>query len=423
MIKHAMGKKRVRKLHKSILRRLRSVELKTNLFYRTLSKIKPISTPGQYIWINPMEINEVGYNFEKYDLLKTLSLVKGGDWDRRRRPFESMALNQAFKAHFEDGVPFDQTDFYNPEISTTSQKDAMNGTNKWEFITAFDYENRVAKIDDLFISIKEDGYKSQKELNGILHDEVRVRITREGHILFENSIHRMAIAKILELTKIPAIVTVRHAHWMAFKMQLIAFSKRTKNGSAEGGKLYQMPHHPDLQDIPYVHNNIERFDAIKHAVKNTSGSVLDIGANFGYFSHCFEELGYQCTAVELDPEINYFLEKLKKAENRHFEIWQGSVLELIHGPTTFDIVVALNIFHHFLKKETSYLSFINLLKNLDMNEMFFEPHNPEERPFQSAYKNLNNQDFINLILKHTPLNHYKKILDCKHGRFLYHLWK
>ena len=423
MVSSRLRKKSAYKIYRGILRRWRRIELKTNIYFRILSKIKPIDTPGRTIWINPMEITEVAYNFEKYDLLKTLGHVMSGDWDQRRCFFHDLKLYRALKAHFEEGIPLDETEFYNPNVITEKDQQQLNGTRSWDFITSFDYTNRVVKIDNLFATIKENGYKTQQELGGILYDEVRVRVSREGHILFENSIHRMSIAKILKLTRIPAIVSVRHNEWVAFKMQLHAFAKRQKKGSPQGGRLYQMPHHPDLQDIPYVHSNIDRFEAMKKAVRNKSGRVLDIGANLGFFSHSFEELGYQCIAVELVDENIYFLKKLKKAENRSMEVLHRNILKMIDKLTSFDIVIALNIFHHFLKTEEAYRDFIQLLKNLDMKEMFFEPHNPEEQPFQSTYKNLTNNEFIELILKHTSLNNYRKILNCDGERYLFHLWQ
>ena len=45
-----------------------------------------------------------------------------------------------------------------------------------------------------------------------------------------------------------------------------------------------------------------------------AGSVLDIGSNWGYFSHKFEDTNFQCTAVERNFKCNYFLERFKEIE-------------------------------------------------------------------------------------------------------------
>jgi SAM-dependent methyltransferase len=129
---------------------------------------------------------------------------------------------------------------------------------------------------------------------------------------------------------------------------------------------------------------------------------LDIGANLGYFCHCAEELGYDCLAVESCPRLAYFLERLRRAESRRFDVFCGSVLEYpFHEP--FDVVLALNVFHHFLKSESSHRRLIEMLGRMRMREMIFQSHKPGERQMASAFRDYSPEEFVAFLLDHSCL--------------------
>lgn len=103
------------------------------------------------------------------------------------------------------------------------------------------------------------------------------------------------------------------------------------------------------------------------------GRLLDIGANLGYFCHRFEDEGFECYAVENSPTELFLLKRLQRAENKKFQIvgesiFNWSQVNQIH----FDVVLALNVFHHAIKTKVSYHKLISLLQNLRMTELFFE---------------------------------------------------
>jgi hypothetical protein len=84
-------------------------------------------------------------------------------------------------------------------------------------------------------------------------------------------------------------------------------------------------------------------------------------------------------------------------------------------------VLALNIFHHFLKNEESYFKLLNLLKDLKMREMYFQPHLPNEPQMRGAYKNYSVEDFVAFILKASRLSRAEFIGSAEDGRRLYKL--
>jgi hypothetical protein len=88
----------------------------------------------------------------------------------------------------------------------------------------------------------------------------------------------------------------------------------------------------------------------------------------------------------------------------------------------FDVVLALNIFHHFLKDKSSYLELINLFKKLNMKEMYFQPHLPNEPQMKGAYRNYSEEKFVEFILQNSKLNKAKLIGTANDGRKIYKLY-
>src|SRR5690606_14953008 len=84
----------------------------------------------------------------------------------------------------------------------------------WFRVTERNWEKETKRILQIHEGLVREGYRSQREIGSRrILDEVRVRIGRGGELLFENSIHRMVLSRILDLDSIPVVVTIRHAEW------------------------------------------------------------------------------------------------------------------------------------------------------------------------------------------------------------------
>ena len=135
-------------------------------------------------------------------------------------------------------------------------------------------------------------------------------------------------------------------------------------------------------------------------------------------------MGYHCYAVETDPALIPILEKTRIAENKKFEVLSKSIFDVrFNENIKFDVVLALNIFHHFLKRKTDFIKLKELLKNLKMETMFFEPHVFEEEQMDGAYRNFTQTDFVAFIPQNTSLNKSKVIYTAKDGRTVFKLFK
>ncbi|MCZ6702963.1 MAG: hypothetical protein O6940_07985, partial [Ignavibacteria bacterium] len=195
-----------------------------------------------------------------------------------------------------------------------------------------------------------------------------------------------------------------------------------KIATESGGKLYQPALHPDLLDIPSAHECLDRFEAIKKHLPIVGGSLLDVGANFCLFCHKFEELGFSCVAVEKETEWSKIAEKIKKAVGKHFKIINGDILEPMTSSKigfNYDVILFLNILHHFLKEEYYFRAMTNWLENLKIKIILFEPHLPAEDQMKDAYLNYDNNRFLQYIMKHTGKTNYQKIHLADDGRTLF----
>ena len=375
-------------------------------------------------WVSPQEIN---YSLMspggKFNIWQNYGKILGGDWDKSSVKFEDLDIYQAFKQRFKEGKKWEETKFYQRVLEQIS-----NGVKKWECENKKGFDMRLGKLDLLYRQIKDNGYKLQTELypsKGLINkigesggalDEIAVVIDRNGQFLLVEGRHRLSIAKLLNLSSIPIKIIARHKKWMEFRKELIFFSKNYQKG-----KLYQPLTHPDLQDILFQRDGEERFKLIKEYLDIKRGTLLDIAANLGYFCHKFEEIGFDCYALEENRMCIYFLEKLKKIENRKFKIISENLFEYKKNQAiVFDVVLALSIFHHFLDRKDTYLNLINFLKRLKTKELFFEPYLPIEFQGRKTYQSYTPEQFVNFIIKNSCcLNKAELIGKSEKGRPIY----
>jgi glycosyltransferase involved in cell wall biosynthesis len=383
-----------------------------NWRFRYLNRSSPLTEDeiNATVYVSPQDI--VYETLVEYSFEDGKGLVLGGNWDRLEKRFEDLDVYVAFREVIKEKKRWDETVFYQRVVSKLE-----SGETLWECANKRDFDNRCAQFSELIENIKKNGYKSQTELNtGNIDDEIIVNIGRYGDILFSNSAHRLAIAKIIGIEKVPGKIAVRHAEWMRFRTQYANLAVERDM------KAYQPALHPDLQHIPAHHDCVDRFEIIKKNLSFKQGRLLDLGANLGYFCSRFEDEGFKCVAVENNPKYSYYLKGLRRATNKHFRIVDESILdskEILNEP--YDIVLALNIFHHFLKSKESFGKFKFFLEHLRCQEIYFEPHLYDEPQMENAYKNMNSEEFVEYILQKTRLSKSVLLGRAADGRPLYKL--
>ena len=363
------------------------------------------------VWINPITVKYA--SLTEFDPWRYRGAVIDGDWDHLEKQFEDMDVYLAFKERFTEGKTWEDTSFYQLILNAIN-----NGHFVWNCRNEDDLKRRCEKLDSLLQRIHCTGYKTQNEIvaakkNGEsvrIEEEICVNVGRNGNLIFNDGAHRLAIAKVLEIDRIPVEITVRHPEWMQFRKQILHFADEGYDG------ITLLPFtHPDLQDIPTIEKT-DNFDFITSTLSIKQGHLLDIGDQWGYYCHRFEDMGFECYAIEIDESNVHFLEKLKRAENRNFTIIRDSVLdwsgvENIH----FDVVLAFGVFDRFLRTKDTYDGLIRLLNKLDMEEMYFQTPIATETAYPDAYTNYNEDEFVNLIIENSKLNTVLQIGESMDG--------
>jgi hypothetical protein len=339
-----------------------------------------------------------------------------GDWDRKVHDIQHLDIYLALREHVCEGTPWAETGFYRRVA-----QELESGRVKWNCRTLGEFDDRCEKIDRLYVKIRDDGYRRQSELPECrntpkeYYDEIGICIGRDGDLLFHDGRHRLSIAMLLGLKSVPVQVTIRHAGWEDLRKRIMACANKM------GGKTYAPLLHPDLAHIPSQHDH-KRWELIRNNLPLDAGSVLDIGAHWGYFSHMFEAAGFDCHAVEKNDDCMYFLGKLRRAQNRKFRIIKQSVLDDM-DKYDFDVVLAINIFHHFIKTEELHEKLVGLLSRLDMKFMYFGAHLPTEGQMRGSFRNYQPDEFVRFILSESCLTSSRLLGESRDGRRLYMLWK
>jgi hypothetical protein len=164
--------------------------------------------------------------------------VVDGDWDRRPFPpihpsysginlslylaerFSETRLHRGLVDHFADGVPWQDLDF------VTELMDRVRSTDTvvWQNCTTVpEIRQYCRRLDRLYRDMRDRGCLSMRELNAregrsmtfrnVMLNEILVDVTRTGEPVFVTGRHRLSLAKILGLDRIPVAVVVRHPEW------------------------------------------------------------------------------------------------------------------------------------------------------------------------------------------------------------------
>ena len=296
--------------------------------------------------------------------------VVGGDWDLDPKPFDDDMRYRALRDVLVNGIPWDQTERYRVAIERIER-----GQPQWYCRTREEYDERCRGIERLYEHIKKDGFLTQGELRrrratsavGGKGDEVTVAIARDGAVLFIDGAHRLAIAKILEISRIPVEVIVRHADWMAFRFAVERYA------ATHGGAVPQPLLHPDLDSVPARQRCADRFELIRSALSARDGLLVDLGARWGYYTHRFEDAGFDCIAVEPSAEDRFFLEKLRAAGERRFRVLaDADQLEAQVPADGCDVLLVLGV-AHLLAQAYGPAQLISVVRQIRPREVFIEP--------------------------------------------------
>ena len=185
------------------------------------------AVPDRYTDANSFKILNVDPSnivFKTQSNFRHRGWVVSGDWDRHRCRIDESEAYRCLKRRFIDGKSWEKcgyVDYAREEIKS----DAI----AWGLSSEAQIEDRCTHLDNLYESIRDEGYKSQKELIDTDPDntfaknvdtihpelnEVGVDIGRNGELLWNRvGYHRLILAKLLNINTIPVLVYRRHKKW------------------------------------------------------------------------------------------------------------------------------------------------------------------------------------------------------------------
>jgi len=358
------------------------------------------TNPLQVLWIDPDQIIHIGIGWGKYNKRKEIGKIKGGNWDRNLMPFDQLDVYQSFKLHFIQGRRWEETSYYKTKANGFARYGKENDETCCDKLSS-----EFQGYDSLYKEIQKDRFKSKRELLPSSlgqSDEITVRISRDGAFLFEDGRHRLAIAKLLDLEKIPVLVTWRHKNWVKMKCLI----KDKLNGLHDQGGLKLPGYHPDLDFINKVDNREDHhyFNMIKMNLPLWEGTLLHIGAEFGALCHMFEDEGFQCYAAEDDKDKFQVMQAFKHATNRKFTSLFLDVHDFVEK-SDFDVVLLLGGRMDQVMSSKKYDGLRSFFSRLKTKYLIVEPHtahNPA-KPIPCSYFDQDTEGFIQSISEKTGL--------------------
>ena len=186
--------------------------------------VAPID-PLRTLLVDPRTIDRwVDMESAAYRRIRYRFDVRDGAWDLDTMPLSEHFVYTSLEARFQRGVDWSDTHLYRVALAGIE-----DGSGRYHGCrTLGDLERRLEHLDDLYVRIERDGYRSEAEVRrsdgGARRsqrtrppalEEVVVHVGREGRFLLVDGVHRFSIARLQGITSIPVIVLLRHAQWQA----------------------------------------------------------------------------------------------------------------------------------------------------------------------------------------------------------------
>lgn len=202
--------------------------------------------PWTPIWVDPAAVEY----YATVSLEWGLGRVRDGDWDRPSNCdlLRETTTAKGLRQRFEEGRAWEDTALHERAAEQFSEGTDVRG---YESLDRF-RDERLDSLDELFESIRRDGYRPNYETTdddptevGRVQDlEPLVCIGRSGHVRWNEGYHRLVIAKILGVEAIPVYVVRRHRQWQRKRDEI------SETPVADlSPELDADTDHPDMRDV------------------------------------------------------------------------------------------------------------------------------------------------------------------------------
>jgi len=214
--------------------------------------VYPVAPANYIFWVNPKHIiwhtNRTVHPVQvmkdrTFNMFWDKAKIIDGDWDTKIFKYDDLAAFRAIKTRILNNTPWKCTDFFFECMS-----DIKSGRHLWGCVNETALLKRLSTVDQIISNMKLNGYKvgyescllNEDTLAVAKHskysDEITINIGRNGDFYFQDGRHRLAIAKVLGIKRVPVKVLVRHLEWC----------QKLKNISVHDAEQQRLLEHPDI---------------------------------------------------------------------------------------------------------------------------------------------------------------------------------
>ncbi|MHC3437878.1 hypothetical protein ACYJ1Y_07150 [Natrialbaceae archaeon A-gly3] len=188
--------------------------------------------PFAVYWIAPDDVTAATGG--SFDFLRDTGRVTDGSWDIDHGPeLPESNLYTWFNRRFHDGCRWEDTDKYADRMAKIE-----TGRSK-RYGTAAEFEAKLRSYETLYAEFEQGNYQLQSELatdgsrtalgdggralfpsltdHTLMRHEIAVNIGRDGTFLWNDGRHRLFLALVAGLDRIPVRVVVRHTEWQELR--------------------------------------------------------------------------------------------------------------------------------------------------------------------------------------------------------------
>jgi len=210
--------------------------------------------PFRLIWVKPSDIKTRMVS-KKPERLESwlIPKIEDGNWHEKCTSSFDDYIYNSIERKFSENRNWQDTELYQRNIAKIRGDIENPDYHTYYCNSEEELQKKLNKIDKLYENIKKRGYKTQKEIKGHKNkvtevlkiddrlneiNEVAVNIGPNGEIIQEEGKHRLAIAKLLKIERIPVRVLIRHRKWQ---------NKRNTAVTSPEELSEDLKNHPDIK--------------------------------------------------------------------------------------------------------------------------------------------------------------------------------
>lgn len=180
--------------------------------FRRYHRLRRRVYPDRYVPGDPFDVRFIDPHEIEVSVLSRSpkrpqwGIISAGDWDRDRESFDDRLVARAIYQRFDEGRAWHETDLLEAFRRSLDRFGAA-----WTYTSMAGFEARCAEIEQLYDRLCEEGYRTQRSMGYTPLDEINVDIDRDGTPMWRcYGQHRLALAKLLDIDRVPVIVPRRH---------------------------------------------------------------------------------------------------------------------------------------------------------------------------------------------------------------------